>query len=579
MAEKRKFEERKQKHTKLKQLWEERGMVKFEQKFDTISDSVARKIKNKIKKLENDYKIAYEGSIPRVSDGTYHMKNVNATDEARLLLLSSGNNSLAEAIKEHLRIRYDAALLEVAKKKSANGSLQSILSQIDNVPSGYKVGDFSKQLAHFVVENRIYLSKTLSLHLRKMDMSYADMANRLIQEKSPGTSVDFVVAAASVMLDIPILMVRPTQHKVVETGRVYYEFHEIRAMMSEQHLPVHKHKIFLMFNGIDTFVPFMKTEIASIFNVGVSAMRQVVEAYTSVKELLKDIPNQTVLKNSVSDIFDKLKAATKIGAKTKFTCGATIDYPEKTPDAVPKTVNVRKRKIEQSVQNSLEMKKRRTDSAQPAEPVEASEQENTDSPNQKDKGKNCDRAPNQCHCGVKFDNSDDYNAHLNGKHKNELWMCSFDGCREICSKRSSLWAHYRRKHEKRYHNYCGVGECPYGSDEAWSVTKHKYEDHQIPIPEENKCPRCAKPFGQKSKLTRHLLTCNTDDYPFPCAECNKKFRQKDSLMRHKRQDHPKAGENTEKYFFVCHVCGTKYKSPSGLAQHKCLGPLSSDSDK
>ena len=65
-------------------------------------------------------------------------------------------------------------------------------------------------------------------------------------------------------------------------------------------------------------------------------------------------------------IFDKLKAATKIGAKTKFTCGATIDYPEKTPDAV----NVRKRKIEH-VENSLEMKKRRTDSAQPAEPVEA----------------------------------------------------------------------------------------------------------------------------------------------------------------------------------------------------------------
>ena len=80
MAEKRKFEERKQKHTKLKQLWEERGMVKFEQKFDTISDTVATKIKNKIKKLENDYKIAYEGSIPRVSNGTYHMKNVNATE-------------------------------------------------------------------------------------------------------------------------------------------------------------------------------------------------------------------------------------------------------------------------------------------------------------------------------------------------------------------------------------------------------------------------------------------------------------------------------------------------------------------
>ena len=314
------------------------------------------------------------------------------------------------------------------KKKSANGSLQSILSQIDNVPSGYKVGDFSKQLAHFVVENCIYLAETLSVHLHKMDMSYVDMADRLIEERSPGTSVDFVVAAASVMLDIPILMVRPTQHKVVKTGRVYYEFHEIRAMKSEQHLPVHKHKIFLMFNGIDTFVPFMKTKIASILNVGVSAMRQVVDAYTSVKELLKDIPNQTLLKNSVTDIFDKLKAATKIGAKTKFTCGATIDYPEKTPAAVPAKINVRKRKVEQSVENSLKTKKNHTDSAQPSEPVDTSEQDNTPSPNQKDEGKDCDRAPNQCHCGVKFDNSEDWNAHLNDKHQNKLWMCSANGC-------------------------------------------------------------------------------------------------------------------------------------------------------
>ena len=146
-------------------------------------------------------------------------------------------------------------------------------------------------------------------------------------------------------------------------------------------------------------------------------------------------------------------------------------------------------------------------------------------------------------------------------------MCSADDCREKYGKGSSLWAHYRRKHENCFHNYCHVAKCPYGSDEAWSVIKHRYRDHQVPIPKANKCPHCAKAFGQKNKLTRHLLTCNTDDYPFL------------SLMRHKRQDHPKAGENTDKYFFICRVYGTKYKSPSGLALHKCLGPLSSNSDK
>ena len=418
------------------------------------------------------------------------------------------------------------------------------------------------------------------MHLRKMDMSYADMACRLIEEKSPGTSVDFVVAAASVMLDIPILMVRPTQHKVLETGRVYYEFHEIRPLQSEQYLPAHKHKIFLMFNGVDTFVPFMKTEIASVLNVGVSAMRQVVDAYTSVKEVLKEIPNKTVLKNALSDILDQLKSATKIGAKTKFTCGDVIDYPEKkTVGEASANVNVRKRKTD-SASNSVDPKKRRTEKSNSVQPHESNktseqEEENAEAPSV---SKNCERKPNQCHCGVNFDNPGDYNAHLNSKHQNELWMCSADNCREICGKRSTLWAHYRRKHENRFHNYCGIGKCTYGSDEAWSVIKHKYTDHQIPIPEANKCPRCEKPFGQKVKLARHLVICKTDDHPFICETCNKKFRQKETLVRHKRQEHPKGGgENTDKYYFICHVCGTKYKSRSGLGQHKCLGPLSDDS--
>ena len=64
MAEKRKFEARKVMHTKLKELWEERGMVKFEQQFHTISDSVVTNIKKKINKLEKEYTIAYEGCIP-----------------------------------------------------------------------------------------------------------------------------------------------------------------------------------------------------------------------------------------------------------------------------------------------------------------------------------------------------------------------------------------------------------------------------------------------------------------------------------------------------------------------------------
>ena len=73
-----------------------------------------------------------------------------------------------------------------------------------------------------------------------------------------------------------------------------------------------------MFNGIDTFIPFMKIEISNIVNIGVVAMRQICDSYTSVKELVGHIPNQTLMKGAVSDILGHLHAATKIAANNKI---------------------------------------------------------------------------------------------------------------------------------------------------------------------------------------------------------------------------------------------------------------------
>ena len=107
----------------------------------------------------------------------------------------------------------------------------------------------------------------------------------------------------------------------MDTGRVYYEFHEIKMREQDEHLPAHLHKIWLMFNGIDTFIPFMKKEIGNIVNMGVVAMRQICDTYTSVKDLVGHIPNQTIIKGTVSDILGHLRAAAKIAATTKFNCG------------------------------------------------------------------------------------------------------------------------------------------------------------------------------------------------------------------------------------------------------------------
>ena len=303
-------------------------MIKFDEQFHDVSDKIMSQLKKTIKKFESDYTTPYNGTIPRVSNKIYHMQKVSATEEAKLLLLSSGNNQLAEEIKDHLKVKYDVCVVQGPHRNSNLASLQSILSQIDNVPLWYKVRNFSKQLLYFIVENCVYLKEKLDIHLRKMNVSYKDMSMHLYEEKELGNCIDFVVAMVGVMLDIPILMVRPTQHKVMETGHVYYEFHEIKMREEDEHLPANLHKIWLMFNGIDTFIPFMKKEIGNIVNMGVVAMRQICDTYSSIKELVGHIPNQTIIKGAVSDILGHLRAATKIAATTKFNCGDAAMNPK-----------------------------------------------------------------------------------------------------------------------------------------------------------------------------------------------------------------------------------------------------------
>ena len=185
------------------------GSVKFDEQFHDVSDKIMGQLKKKIKKLESDYTTPYNGTIPWVSNKTCRMQKVSTT-EAKLLL-SSSNNQLAKEIKDHLKVKYDARVVRGPHRNSNLALLQSIFSQIDNIPLWYKERNFSKQLLYFIVENRVYLKEKLDIHFRKMNVSYKDMSMHLYDEKELGNCIDFVVAAAGIMLDIPVLMVRPIQ--------------------------------------------------------------------------------------------------------------------------------------------------------------------------------------------------------------------------------------------------------------------------------------------------------------------------------------------------------------------------------
>ena len=57
-------------------------------------------------------------------------------------------------------------------------------------------------------------------------------------------------------------------------------------------------------------------------------MCQICDTYTSVKDLVGHIPNQTIIKGTVSDILGHLHAVAKIASTTKFNCGDVVMNPE-----------------------------------------------------------------------------------------------------------------------------------------------------------------------------------------------------------------------------------------------------------
>ena len=57
-------------------------------------------------------------------------------------------------------------------------------------------------------------------------------------------------------------------------------------------------------------------------------MCQICDTYTSVKDLVGHILNQTIIKGAVTDILGHLRAAAKIAATTKFNCGDALTNPK-----------------------------------------------------------------------------------------------------------------------------------------------------------------------------------------------------------------------------------------------------------
>ena len=359
-----------------------------------------------------------------------------------------------------------------------------------------------------------------------------------------------------------------------------------------------QYPIKLIFNGTDHYFPFINDKIRLIANLGNPAIARLHQLCQDFDAVMEEVPDNTTLKVGLNEITQYIKVAQKVVEKLNFANGTSsftnepATEPLEVPDTSPvKTIKLRKwrKSLSDNEEEEEEAEgEKEGDGNQGSEGVENGKKglkavREEGEPPAKKKKMDCERHDEQCYCGKQLESVAYLNKHIQGKHKT-TWMCSgsnwiegkegeeghWEACHKVCSKCNSLWSHFRRKHEGRYHHYCLIGDCRFGSDELWNINMHHQKKHDIALPDKQKCPKCNQGFGQIGKYKAHIITCEMDTRPFVCDICDETFRQRATYTHHMRQKHKEPGVPAEKHFFFCTLCGKKLCTLSGKKSHEAL---------
>ena len=322
--------------------------------------------------------------------------------------------------------------------------------------------------------------------------SYKKLCQDLYNEKDMNCGTDFYMGAASILLDMPIMLIKPKQVKL-QGGKIGYNFWQEYLLEEDKNLQVKDFKICLVFYGINHYAPFYPKELGNLINTGYKRMKQVRENYQDIKEVSQKIPKNVKINGAIQQMLIHLRAVAQIAESIRFECGvgdtssvSQLPMPLDTGASLP---SVRKRK-------------------------QAEETEDTEQPPPKhlaDGSDRCDTVmmPKQCHCGKVFESDNNLKRHIGILHKNDYWQCSGDmffddgsteHCRHIAVDRFALWRHYRSIHQGRYFYYCDVQGCNYGVDEETEIPKHKLEKHNKQPKKDDPaiiCQNCKKVLDKR----------------------------------------------------------------------------------
>ena len=100
----------------LRAAWDERGVVETTMEFEKVNQTTLVQMLRGLKEMDGKFSVKYKRRTDiAISDETYHMTGKSAYPITKKLLLLSGQNSVAQAIKRYLHLHYKCNVMQVSK--------------------------------------------------------------------------------------------------------------------------------------------------------------------------------------------------------------------------------------------------------------------------------------------------------------------------------------------------------------------------------------------------------------------------------------------------------------------------------
>ena len=332
---------------------------------------------------------------------------------------------------------------------------------------GWPVGHTHKHLKHEVVynliENREDYATKLQFHLDKQDMTYMDAVLEINKkygdEQIPLALGDFILAAISLTIKIPIYVIYPTvQHtKNVDDcpvtkfiPNIEYLFWKDANRAKTKSLDL----IVVVYNGLDYYAPTVPKEIAHMMRNCTRASTHIKDAVSLIDKIVLDLPPSTA-HDSLTKSLKFMRAAnlhlegTSLTTGTAVSTGMPFEVPIlKTATAASVAKLVHKRAAASLGEAPPEKKRGETDDSF------ASRKQKYREAVSKTVAQNTKMAPFQCSCSNIYTSMKELLDHQANAHPDpKTWKCAH--CPSVSNSKGHCWKHARH-HLGKWYFYCNV---------------------------------------------------------------------------------------------------------------------------